>query len=47
MAVYGYIRVLAAKQDDENQQFAALVFCNVKKLGSVEFLGETVSGTVY
>lgn len=47
MAVYGYIRVSTAKQDAENQRYAVLDFCNVKKLGSVEFLIETVSGTVY
>ena len=46
MAVYGYIRVSTSKQDEENQKHAILDFANKQKLGHVELVPETVSGTV-
>jgi len=46
MAVWGYIRVSTARQDSENQRYALLNFANERKLGNVEIITETVSGTV-
>jgi len=42
--VYGYIRISTGKQDTENQRFEILKYANENKLGSVEFLEETISG---
>ena len=44
MRVYGYIRISTGKQDTENQRFEILKYANENKLGSVEFLEETISG---
>ncbi|ACD96043.1 recombinase family protein [Trichlorobacter lovleyi] len=46
MAIFGYIRVSTARQDTENQRYALLDFANNRKLGTVEIITETVSGTV-
>ncbi|GFE56727.1 recombinase family protein [Geobacter sp. AOG1] len=46
MAVYGYIRVSTSRQDGENQKYAILEYTNRQKLGNVDFVEETVSGTV-
>lgn len=46
MATWGYIRVSTARQDTENQRYALLNFANERKLGNVEIITETVSGTV-
>ena len=42
--MYGYIRISTGKQDTENQRFEILKYANENKLGSVEFLEETISG---
>jgi putative DNA-invertase from lambdoid prophage Rac len=44
MATYAYIRVSTDKQETENQRFEILKYANRKKLGSVEFIEETISG---
>ena len=44
MRVHGYIRISTGKQDTENQRFEILKYANENKLGSVEFLEETISG---
>lgn len=46
MKVYGYVRVSTDKQDCNNQRHAILEFANAKALGNVEFVEETISGTV-
>lgn len=46
MATYAYIRTSTSKQDNDNQRHGILDFANTKKLGNVEILEETVSGTV-
>ncbi len=43
---YAYIRISTDKQDLENQRYSILEYANKKKLGSVEFIEETVSGKV-
>ena len=43
---YAYIRVSTDKQDLQNQKYAILEYVNKKKLGSVEFVEESVSGKV-
>ena len=42
--MHGYIRISTGKQDTENQRFEILKYANENKLGSVEFLEETISG---
>ncbi|RII28375.1 MAG: resolvase [Geobacter sp.] len=46
MAVYGYIRVSTNRQDGDNQRYSILEFANGKKLGTIDFVDEVVSGTV-
>ena len=45
MKTYAYIRVSTDKQDLENQKFAILEYANSKRLGNVDFVEETISGT--
>jgi len=40
---YGYIRVSTDKQDLENQKHEVLNYSNIKKLGNVDFIEETIS----
>jgi putative DNA-invertase from lambdoid prophage Rac len=44
LATFGYIRVSTTKQDFETQRYSILHFANQRKLGSVEFISETISG---
>jgi putative DNA-invertase from lambdoid prophage Rac len=46
MALYGYIRVSTSKQDSDNQRYSILEYANREKLGNVDFVAETMSGTV-
>lgn len=44
MTTFGYIRVSTSKQDYETQRYSILEFANQRRLGSVEFVTETISG---
>ena len=46
MSVYGYIRVSTKHQNYDYQKNQILNFCNNKKLGSVEFITDVVSGSL-
>jgi len=45
MATIGFLRVSTLDQDTEKNKLDILQFANHKKLGNVEFVEETVSGT--
>ena len=45
MATIGFLRVSTLDQDTEKNKLDILQFANHKKLGTVEFVEETVSGT--
>lgn len=44
MATFGYIRVSTLEQNTEKNKLEILKFANDKKLGSVEFIEEQISG---
>ena len=44
--IYGYIRVSTEKQTVENQKLEIQKYCNYKKIKKIEFINETISGTV-
>ena len=46
MGVYGYLRVSTKEQNTDYQRSQILGYSNDNKLGSVEFIDETVSGAV-
>lgn len=43
---YGYIRVSTEKQTVENQKLEIQKYCSYKKIRKIDFVNETVSGTV-
>ena len=45
MSVYGYIRVSTKQQNYDYQKNQILNYVNDKKLGSVEFITDVVSGS--
>ena len=45
MKTYGYLRISTEKQDIESNKKEILMKANTLKLGNVEFIEETVSGT--
>jgi DNA invertase Pin-like site-specific DNA recombinase len=44
--LYGYLRVSTEKQDIDNQKYELLNYAHDNKLGHIELITETVSGTV-
>lgn len=45
MSVYGYIRVSTKQQNYDYQKNQILNYCNDKKMGSVQFIADVVSGS--